>query len=79
MTERQKGNFEREEVHFNSQGPSGNIFSILGFACAKLHNQDRSKDVEEMWERVEACGNYEKALDIINEYVELIDEADKEM
>lgn len=60
-------------VNFDSQGPSGNIFYILGLVRESLRKQRRIIDYNECWEKVQASGSYEEALRIIREYVELID------
>ena len=61
-------------IHFESRGPSGNIFWILGAARNELQKQRRITDYNTMWERVQNSGSYEAALEIIREYVDLIDD-----
>lgn len=51
-------------------GHDGNIFSIMGDARRLLRRNGQQKEAEEMWERVQGCGDYYKALGIISEYVE---------
>lgn len=51
-------------------GHDGNIFSIMGDARRLLRRNGQQKEAEEMWERVQGCGDYHKALGIISEYVE---------
>lgn len=60
-------------VKFDSQGPSGNIFHILGMVRQELRKQRRIIDYNDCWERVHKSGSYEEALKIIREYVDLID------
>ena len=51
-------------------GHDGNIFSIMGDARRLLERNGQAKEAEEMWKRVQGCGDYYKALGIISEYVE---------
>ena len=51
-------------------GHDGNIFSIMGDARRLLRRNGQEKEAEEMWKRVQGCGDYYKALGIISEYVE---------
>lgn len=60
-------------VTFDSRGPSGNIYYILGAVRNALCKQRRIIDYNNMWERVQHAGSYEEALKIIREYVDLID------
>jgi hypothetical protein len=60
-------------IQFQSTGPSGNIFWILGAARKELQKQRRITDYNTMWERVQASQSYTAALAIIREYVELVD------
>ena len=61
-------------VHFSSRGESGNIFWILAAVRKALRKQRRITDYNTMWERVQKSGSYTKALAIIREYVDLIDD-----
>jgi hypothetical protein len=60
-------------IQFQSMGPSGNIFWILGAARKELHKQRRITEYNTMWERVQNAQSYIDALAIIREYVELVD------
>lgn len=60
-------------VNFDSYGPSGNIFHILGLVRNELRKQRRIIDYNDCWERVQKSNSYEEALKIIREYVDLID------
>ncbi len=51
-------------------GQDGNIFSILGRAGRLLRQNGQRKQAEEMFQRVQNCGDYYKALGIISEYVQ---------
>ena len=64
---------QKETVIYDSKGPSGNIFAIIGQAGTVLKKQRRINDYNELWSRVNSCESYEEALSIINEYVNLID------
>ena len=66
----------KPELLYDSQGESGNIFWILGQVRRIMQKQRRLAAFNELWERVQHSGSYEKALDIISEEVTLIDIAD---
>ncbi len=59
-------------IQFDRNGETGNIFYILGQANKVLRQQGRGNDSIEMFERVKQ-GDYENALKVIGEYVELQD------
>ncbi len=65
---------KKPEVHFRSEHESGNIFWIIGAVQLKLHEQQRITDYNTMRDRVLKAGSYVKALEIINEYVTLVDD-----
>lgn len=48
-----------------------NIYDVIGTAMLMLASYGRLGDAREMRERVEQSDDYEKALDIIGEYVVL--------
>ena len=68
------GGFTHEQAQQKPQmqllGEDGNIFSILGRASRLLNRAGMKAQSEEMFERVTACEDYNKALNIISEYVE---------
>lgn len=64
---------KKEKVEYSKSGPSGNIYHILGKANLALRKQHRIIDYNTMWERVQNCHSYKEALDIIGEYVELVE------
>lgn len=64
---------QKETVMYDSKGPSGNIFAIIGQAGNILKKQSQINDYNELWSRVNACESYEEAISIINEYVNLVD------
>ncbi len=51
-------------------GQDGNIFGILGRASRLLKRAGMNEQADEMVRRVKECGDYNKALNIISEYVE---------
>ena len=51
-------------------GQDGNIFAIMGRASRLLKNSRQGEKAKEMRDRVMSCDNYQKALNIISEYVE---------
>ena len=63
---------EKPVVEVELAGPSGNIFAVMGNASAKLREVRCGKEAKEMVERVMKAKGYEEALEIIEEYVELV-------
>ena len=61
-------------VKYNPRGESGNIFFILAKVRDALRKQRRIQDYNDCWEKVQQCNSYEDALNVIREYVELIEE-----
>ena len=51
-------------------GHDGNIFAIMGTASGLLRRAGMKDEAAEMIDRVTSCGDYNKALNIISEYVE---------
>ena len=51
-------------------GMDGNIYAILGRASMLLNEAGMRDQIDEMFRRCEASGDYNKALNIISEYVE---------
>ena len=51
-------------------GYDGNIFAIMGRASRLLKNSGQGDKAKEMRDRVMSCDSYQKALNIISEYVE---------
>ena len=68
------GGYIREQVQRKPKmqliGEDGNIFAILGRASGLLKDAGMKAQSDEMFQRVTACGDYDKALHIISEYVE---------
>ena len=68
------GGFVHEQAQQKPQmqllGEDGNIFAILGRASRLLNRAGMKAQSDEMFRRVTACEDYNKALNIISEYVE---------
>lgn len=60
-------------VTFDRKGPSGNIYSILGKASVALKLAGCANNAEAMIRMVKVQDSYEKALEVISEFVDLID------
>ena len=65
------------KVYFDRNGESGNIFWIMGAASAVLEKEGRHSDAVAMCEKVQAQHSYEEALEVIAEFVDLIDVSDE--
>lgn len=72
-------NKEKPMVIYDSRGPDGNIFAILGQVGRELRNVGRTSEYNELWSKVNQCESYNDALKVINEYVTLIDVSKREM
>ncbi len=51
-------------------GQDGNIFAIMGRASRLLKSSGQGEKAKEMRDRVMSCDSYQKALNIVSEYVE---------
>lgn len=60
-------------LEYDSRGPQGNIFWILGQAQRLMKRNGRIAEWKYIWERVQSAGSYEEALAIIGEEVTLKD------
>lgn len=62
-------------------GRNGNIYNLVGIAAKTLKRNGLSAEASEMMEKVFGSGNYEEALDIIGEYVNItsVDEPDEDI
>lgn len=65
---------EKQILHFNSRGESGNIFHILGRVRCVMAKQRRITEYNYMWQAVQNSGSYEAALEIIGKHVPLVDD-----
>ena len=52
-------------------GEDGNIFHLMGIASRTLIRNGLAEQAQEMSDRIRACDNYDKALGIIGEYVNI--------
>jgi single-stranded DNA-binding protein len=52
-------------------GEDGNVFNLIGIASKALKRAGQPDKAKEMSTKVFGCGSYEKALEIIQEYVEV--------
>lgn len=60
-------------VYYDSTGPSGNIYHIIGLVQQEMRKQRRISEFNECRDKVFASQSYEDALAVIREYVNLID------
>lgn len=60
-------------VYYDSKGPSGNIYHILGLVRQEMRKQRRITEFNECRDKVFDSQSYEDALAVINEYVDLVD------
>lgn len=63
----------KPEIHFRSMHESGNIFFILAKVREVFRKQRRITEYNNLWEEVQK-GDYENALRLIREKVNLIDD-----
>lgn len=52
-------------------GEEGNIFNLMGLASQTLRRNGMKEESKEMCERIRGSGDYDKALSIIGEYVNI--------
>lgn len=64
---------EKPRVEFESRGPSGNVYHIIGMVQQAMRKQRRIMEYNEMWERVQNSKSYDQALTVMREYVDLVD------
>lgn len=74
------GGFEPEQIKAEKVKPDcaligqdGNIFNLLGIASHTLKQNGMADEAKEMCSRVTSSGSYCEALNIIGEYVNIID------
>ena len=65
---------KQPEIHFNSNGPSGNIFAILCEVRMAMQKQRRITEYNDLYVRVRNCYSYAEALKEIRRIVDLIDD-----
>ena len=67
----------KPKIHINFDSPDGNIFTVLAHAANAMKAYgiiDAKEEAAKMRERVTNSHGYEDALDIIREYVDIIEE-----
>lgn len=64
---------EKPVIEYDSRGPSGNIYAILGKVSDALRKQRRYTDFNNLRDRVFEAQSYDEALAIISETVTLVD------
>lgn len=67
----------KPKIHINFDSPDGNIFTVLAHAANAMKAYgiiDAKEKAAKMRERVTSSHGYEDALDIIREYVNIIEE-----
>lgn len=52
-------------------GEDGNIFNLMGIASRTLKEHGMKDEAKEMCEKVQSCGSYYNALNIIGEYLNI--------
>lgn len=60
-------------VEFHSQGPTGNIYYIIGAVQNIMRKQRRINEYNKMWESIQKAKGYKKALKIIAKHINLVD------
>lgn len=53
-------------------GENGNVFNLLAIAKNVLNRNNMRNEAAEMQTRVLKCGSYDEALNIIEEYVDVV-------
>lgn len=62
---------DRLKMQIDLKGPDGNIYAVEGRAIRTLYKAGKYHEAEEMDRRIRESGSYYRALDIINEYVQI--------
>lgn len=60
-------------IEYNPRGEDGNIYVILVKAREALRKQRKIDDYNKCWEQVQQCSSYDEALDVIKNYVNLVE------
>ena len=60
-------------IYYDPQGPSGNIYDILGQCQRELRKRHRITDYNNLREAVFSSGSYDEALKNVRQYVKLIE------
>lgn len=59
-------------------GEDGNIFNLMGIASRTLKRNGMQEEAKEMCDRITNSGNYDEALAIISDYVEVTSKEEME-
>lgn len=60
-------------------GQDGNIFNLMGIASKTLKRNGMPEEAKEMQERIESSSSYHEALNIIGEYVNIVESDDSDI
>lgn len=60
-------------------GRDGNIFNLMGIASKTLKRNGMPEEAKEMQERIESSSSYHEALNIIGEYVNIVESDDSDI
>ncbi len=69
---------KREKPKCALIGKDSNIFNLMGIAARTLRQNGLSGQAAEMCSRIQASGNYDSALNIIGEYVDIVSDEELE-
>lgn len=64
---------KKAEIHFQSHGPSGNVYAIMGMVRQQMQKERRITDWNNAWEQIQKT-DHAGALAIMRELVNLIDD-----
>ena len=67
---------QKAVIHFQSRHESGNIHRIMAMVRKQMQKENRITDWNNAYERIGDANGYEKALAILRELVDLIDDDD---
>lgn len=65
----------KTKIHFDSKGPTGNIYHILGTVSKAMRKEQRITEFNELRDKVFASESYKEALAHIREHIDLIDDS----
>lgn len=70
---------DRLRLKIDLKGPDGNIYAVEGRAIRTLYEAGKYQEAEEMDRRIRESRSYYRALDIINEYVQIVPDYRKQL
>lgn len=79
ISEPLKSDVQKEKPNCPLIGQDGNIFSLMGIASSTLKQHGLKEEAKEMCSRITSSGNYNEALSIIGEYVNITSKDEMEM